>query len=1771
MKSTRRYKKWHKLFGIIVFALLVGAISSSIFIARTTADQLENGAEVELDSELTYYINVKYDGVDVFGTESSDAQMANITSNRIKVTDKLPQGLIFKSFVTTSDGSIGAISRSDHITRCGGKVFDDTHEESLTEGKWNDAHTEYTYHGLHYNANTREVSFYAENVKAGCELTVGIITKTPAAVDDPETDPVEIRRDFYNIARGVEGDLTKDTDPVHTWIGRDNATMYKVSYNYTGDIPDGAPTAPSEQNYAKGAAINVVNNPALKGYTFSGWQTEDAQVNDGVFVMPEQAVVFTGTFVANPEPTTYTVTYEIDGEKPSDFILPKTKEYEANTEVVLDSTSADVISGYAFSGWSSSDVELSETGFIMPAKNVIIRGSFEQIKHTVSYSFQGEIMPPNASSLLPAVAQYAPGEEVTVAANPTAEGYRFTGWYKAATFVMPDEDVVISGEWMREVGTFLPNMSMRVINRKDKFVNNDTVEFEITITNTEDFDLIDVFVEEELEGATFADSEDYDLETGTIAKVPRIPAGGTVKLKVTYPVHIDEDTKINNKVRLIGASAENDYNLNTEQEVFAEADFDAILKPIDKIIPKIIPNANTLDNIGKFVLILIISAVSIWLIVQFNRHENLKKTAKKVLPVFGISASIAFISAIGVKTFADMNLNPIESIELASTNASYEDEDAGAWKVKKSAKWTSKTTAQITFEINSIPKLSGNEKDIVLVLDNSTSMQDKISDDGSSITKLEAVKRNVGELIHNSLDNQNTQIALVSFATDAELLVPFTNNIDDLTAGLGSMTAYGSTNYYKALTKVEEALRGYEEREGRDVVVLFITDGMPVKQTPQEVIKYATLKANYPKLIVNSIQYDMGDTPIEQLTQISDNQFIVSDAGSLDKILFEAASVPYYYKSFNIADYVDGDYWDTKSVNATLGSASIDGNEVTWDLGRYFRPSQENPQKLTINLGLKEEFHEADDRWPTNVKETAASTILDGADENVSSTSTPVLQHKYNVSYDANLPSVCTSDINLPETERYFVFDAVEIQAIDLSCEGWNFMGWEIATPNVNRINTDYFRMPAADVILRAVWTKFDIEKHMEGQVHEKVSATFDTGTTVNLKIKRLSGQTTGYNTTNTTITAIKRADKLSADINTSDSAYRLSSAGSQAPIYAWYDDGIVYYYTEADVIYTGDSAFNMFSFYSNLVDISGLSDINLTKTTDASYMLQYNSSLKDLTPIANWDLSNTKNISGMFQYDTALDDITPLADWDLSSTTNISYLFRDDSSLVNISGVEEWDVSQVTDTSYMFSSTGINNLNPLADWNVSRVQNMSYMFSYNSAIKNLDALLEWDTASLTNISHIFYNMTGLQNVNGLANWNTSKVTELPYVFYGASSLVDISGISDWDVSNVETMEMTFTRTALQNVDALSGWDTSKLKKGYWTFTNMYYLENLDGLAGWDTTSLTDMTGMFGGNCGNCTGNRSLTDISGIRGWDTSKVTTMQALFSNNRNLSDFSPISGWNTSKVSDMTSMFYNTSIQNTNAISEWDTSSLTKIAGMFDSARSLVDVSGLAGFNTSKVTSLSSLFDGATSLTNLHGLEGWDTSKITSLYRTFSSMTKLTDMSAVAGWDTSSVKDMGGILYNSTSLTNLDAFAGWDTSSLTSLADSSTYAPYRYAAFASMTSLQNVNGLSQWDTSRLVNIRYLFYGDKMLSDISGLAEWDTSSATKMDLLFYQNTALVDISPLENWDTSKVTTMNYMFGYDTAINDLSPLENWDTTNLDIKDTMFYNIPTSIERPSWF
>ena len=75
--------------------------------------------------------------------------------------------------------------------------------------------------------------------------------------------------------------------------------VYEVVYEYTGDVPSGAPAAYLNNTYAKpGETVTVAEEPQLTGWQFSGWSVAagGAAVTDGAFTMPSNDVKLVGSW-----------------------------------------------------------------------------------------------------------------------------------------------------------------------------------------------------------------------------------------------------------------------------------------------------------------------------------------------------------------------------------------------------------------------------------------------------------------------------------------------------------------------------------------------------------------------------------------------------------------------------------------------------------------------------------------------------------------------------------------------------------------------------------------------------------------------------------------------------------------------------------------------------------------------------------------------------------------------------------------------------------------------------------------------------------------------------------------------------------------------------------------------------------------------------------------------------------------------------------------------------------------------------------------------------------------------------------------------------------------------------------------------------------------------------------------------------------------------------------------------------------------------------------
>ena len=1105
---------------------------------------------------------------------------------------------------------------------------------------------------------------------------------------------------------------------------------------------------------------------------------------------------------------------------------------------------------------------------------------------------------------------------------------------------------------------------------------------------------------------------------------------------------------------------------------------------------------------------------------------------------------------------------PVAAIELFSENTDYNEGDGGSWKITKSVDWTEVGKARITFNIDT--KSVVNEeaiRDIVLVLDTSGSMEGE---------KIRRVKDDATELISNLLDAPENKIALITFADDAQILSEFSRDKDDVLDKLSRMRAEGGTNYYDALKKVETIISGYNRPAGHDLVVLFLTDGFPNVETPNEVGQYRILKNIFPDISIHGIQYEMGETIAQQLIDISDHQYLAS-MDNLYNILFEAAITSELYSTFTVTDYINDTYWtvaDDGAVETDFGSTQItyDGDTpvITWNLGDYgFRSGCK--ATMTIDIDIKDGYlGNSDLLLPTNRRETVQTSIDGVSTEDINSELTPILSEFHSVIYDDNAPSDCVVSGVLPDEQKYSVFSAVSESSNKLTCNGYAFNGWQFESSEINRINDDYFIMPNFDVTFKAIWTKLAISKSMEGEVNVRAGATFDTGETVWNKMRTLAGDTViDVHNSNYSIHHIIHTEVMSNLINTTDDKYILSAPDSPIKIYGWFDTDTFYYYTDADDIYLNDDAEFMFFGLESLEDINFLSDWHVENTTKLNDMFGADHlAFTSFDPLGNWDVSNVKNMSGMFSINVGTYDFKALENWDVSNVENMGDMFSGYYTFVNIDAISEWDTGNVTNMSYMFCLHPTFDPTIISGWDVSKVVDMEGMFSSGPVDNwtNLDAFSGWNTESVENISWMFYSQNGddyegpknygVYNINGIRDWKVGKVKTMAGFLSGNNNLADISAFSNWKPHDLEEMQYMIEYGKYTNVDPLAEWDVSNVTNMAYMFFGTDNLQNVDGLSEWETGNVQYLTGLFSEA-------KALSDISGMSEWDTGNVVSLYNTFYGTKQLKNIDALAEWDVSNVQSMGQMFTESGIQNVDGASRWITTSLKYVNGMFAYSditnighldeETGEPVGGMSGWDMSQVEYMSSMFSYAGKLQNVIGATKWNTGNVTTMNSMFDDTTQLTSIEPLAGWDVRKVEDMGWMFDTADKITSISALSQWKTLSLTSISNT----------FSSMYRLQSLDGLQNWDTSKVTNMYCAFDHTYALHDVDEIAGWDVSNATNMSYMF-GGSRIENVDGMANWHPNNVTNISYIFKDTIRLTNINGISGWFDTD---ENSKVYNI----------
>ncbi len=490
----------------------------------------------------------------------------------------------------------------------------------------------------------------------------------------------------------------------------------------------------------------------------------------------------------------------------------------------------------------------------------------------------------------------------------------------------------------------------------------------------------------------------------------------------------------------------------------------------------------------------------------------LGKRSKKIL----VGMIFLFLCLILTITFsANVTYDhEIKSVSISSDgwNENENKREPGSWNFVESAAWTGLNKTQIQVNIDTTSKLKRTNLknyDVVLTLDVSTSMA------GEKFTKL---KENTHKYINEILKTEGNRVAIVEYHSTASVLTGFTNDADKLNQIIenlklkceskvvdGTNREWGyCTNYYDGLVKTQDILESYTSDENRQLVVLFLTDGVANRDTGLIKSQYDVLKDKFPDSVISGIQYEMGSNINKYLKLASDYQYD-ADMNNLYERFYEAT-----YRD-DVEKYGEFEVTETIAPNFYVEST----NDISVNKGRVELAEENGEQKIIWTIKDKSELvnfntganakmfinatykgqSETKAFYPTNGKKTIKFKLED--DEKVTtneSEKTPVLQNVFEVKYNPNLPSDCKNLLYNTNIQYYQPFQVAKKNNGSLACDEYVFRGWEYTEDanDVKKISDNMFTMPAQDVEIRGVWGTLNISKSSEGQVAAKKGFLYD-------------------------------------------------------------------------------------------------------------------------------------------------------------------------------------------------------------------------------------------------------------------------------------------------------------------------------------------------------------------------------------------------------------------------------------------------------------------------------------------------------------------------------------------------------------------------------------------------------------------------------------------------------------------------------------------------------
>ena len=323
--------------------------------------------------------------------------------------------------------------------------------------------------------------------------------------------------------------------------------------------------------------------------------------------------------------------------------------------------------------------------------------------------------------------------------------------------------------------------------------------------------------------------------------------------------------------------------------------------------------------------------------------------------------------------------------------------------------------------------------------------------------------------------------------------------------------------------------------------------------------------------------------------------------------------------------------------------------------------------------------------YPTDLTITLPKTLYDPSGNGYSTLATgnPTqtwIKLGYTVVFDKN-----HSDATGTMNNQIIQFDTdTNLHANTYKRYRYVFTGWNT---QANGSGTAYLDEASVNALTTANGTITLYAQWREGE------ATFIPGTDFNIAIKQLANplmENINHETYDSNIISVQQYTGIPSQ-NILNNAETMSTNNSDFDIYVWYDNGTIYYYSEAINLYMNSNGTYMFRKLNSVTNID-LSTINTSRTTQ---------------------------MGGMFEICPNLTTID-LSSLDTSNVLYMQYMFSGCNNLNNIVFGNAFDTSKVTNMSYMFANCNTISSLDLSSFNMNLVSNTTNMLYNISSLEQL-------------------------------------------------------------------------------------------------------------------------------------------------------------------------------------------------------------------------------------------------------------------------------------------------------------------------------------------------------------------------------------------------------------------------------------------------------------------